>query len=186
MIPIEYELEKLTKTCYDMFDIVTLQMQKCQKVILENDTELGDDIVRKEIRVNAFELNIERECENILALKTPAATDFRFVIAILKISGYLERIGDHAFHIAEFKVNNIIDFEPKVFKELGIDAMFKTCIEMLGEVFTALESKNTELAKSLFKKDKVLDKITEKAPRFWTNSLMEKTENFRNTCPCTA
>jgi len=118
MIPIEFELEKLTKTCYDMFDMVSVQLQKCQRVVLNNDSQLADDIVRKEIRVNALEFNIERECENILALKTPVAKDLRFVIAILKISQNLERIGDHAFHMAEYILREQLLLKKTQFEQL--------------------------------------------------------------------
>ena len=173
MIPIEYELEKLTKTCYEMFDMVSIQLQKCRKVMLDRNLELADDIVRKEIRVNALELNIERECENILALKTPAAADFRFVIAILKTSSNLERIGDHAFHMAEYVLNEEINLTKEQIIELKIDVMFKTAVEMLSSAITALENKDTEIAKALFKMDKTLDKITDNAPDIIEKKIME-------------
>lgn len=180
MIPIEYELEKLTKSCYDMFDMVSMQLQKCQKVILDVNTELADDIIRKEIRVNAFEINIERECENILALKTPAATDFRFVIAILKISNNLERIGDHAFHMAEYIVNELIQIGKDPMKELQIDTMFIMAIEMLSASINALEKKDSELAKALIKKDKTLDKITSKAEKTIEKILEDKKASLKD------
>ena len=177
MIPIEYELEKLTKSCYDMFDNVVMQLQKCQRVVLQNDIELAEDIVRKEIRVNALELNIERDCENILALKTPVATDLRFVIAILKISGNLERIGDHAFHMAEYVLNNKLEISKDQFNQLKIDDMFKGALEMMGIVVSAIEKKDSEKAKVVFKKDKVLDKITNKAPELIEKMIVENKTN---------
>lgn len=173
MIPIEYELERLTKTCYDMFELVIDQLKRCEKIVLEKNTEFADDVVRKEIRVNAFEINIDRQCEDILALKAPVATDLRFVIAILKISSSLERIGDHAFHIAEYALKGELQLSDERYRELMLDEMFQVVIDMLNTAVNALEKGDSELAKSVSKKDKILDKNTKKAPVLLEKYIIE-------------
>jgi len=48
-----------------------------------------------------MEVNVEEECLKILALHQPVASDWRYIVAVLKINHDLERIGDLAVHIAE-------------------------------------------------------------------------------------
>ena len=58
-------------------------------------------MIVNEKRVNAMELKIDRECEQIFALLNPVAHDMRFVFATLKINADLERIADYAEDIAK-------------------------------------------------------------------------------------
>src|SRR6185436_4745080 len=75
------------------------------------DKDLALEVMEKERRVNSFELKLDRDCENIIALFNPVAVDLRFVLACLKINSNLERMGDIAEGIAKFviDINNIPD-----------------------------------------------------------------------------
>lgn len=72
--------------------------------LLDYDEDLANEVVHNERRVNAFELNIDKDCENIFALLTPVAHDMRFVFSTLKINSDLERIGDYAEGIANLVI----------------------------------------------------------------------------------
>ena len=69
------------------------------------DKDLAREIRVNEKRVNAYELKIDRDCENTIALFNPVAIDLRFVLASLKINSNLERIGDIAEGISRFVLN---------------------------------------------------------------------------------
>ena len=68
MIPIEYELDRLKEVTFEMMDLVKTQMQEAKKALFELETDIAEEIIRRELRVNALEITIDRECENILAL----------------------------------------------------------------------------------------------------------------------
>ena len=76
-----------------------------------------------EKRINSLELKIDRDCENILALYSPAV-DLRFVLSVYKINHELERIADIVDGIANY-VNNVKGpFPKKAIINIKIEEMF--------------------------------------------------------------
>src|SRR5690242_1751281 len=98
----EQELQKLKGYMREMMELVQNQMEKAKDAILNGDKELAQEVIYYEKRVNAYELKIDRDCENLLALFNPLAVDLRFVLANFKINTHLERIGDSAEGIAKY------------------------------------------------------------------------------------
>ena len=75
----EKELLKLKEDMYDMMLLVKSQSEKSRDVVKNFDKELAREVRYYEKRVNAFELKLDRDCENILALYNPVAIDLRLV-----------------------------------------------------------------------------------------------------------
>src|SRR5687767_14326974 len=121
MPAIEPELQALKDNLLDMLSLVRNQMIKCKKAIQKNDLSLAEEVLADERKVNNQELAIDRDCESILALYTPVATDLRLVLATLKITNDLERIGDNAKSIARFLVENMNDVPKNWFERFNID-----------------------------------------------------------------
>ena len=86
MTHLDIELKQLKEEAIEMFDLVTLQLKKAKNSLLNNDKELSREVNFNEKRVNALELKIDKDCENIFALFNPLAVDLRFVLAVLKIT----------------------------------------------------------------------------------------------------
>ena len=61
---------------------------------------MAQEIVKREKLVNSFELKVDYNTENYIALYSPVAVDLRLVLSLIKISSMLERIGDYAAGIA--------------------------------------------------------------------------------------
>lgn len=159
MIPLQYELDRVLDNTHELLDLIRFQLENAQKALLKNDIDAAEDILGKELRVNALELNLDHDCESILALHTPVASDLRLVIALLKISDSLERIGDHAFHIGEYVVNHNVLLEGSLFKDIQFEEMFKIILQMTDDIQQALESEKLEDAKKIWKQDKKLNKL---------------------------
>jgi phosphate transport system protein len=162
MKPFEYELENLKSLTFEMLELVQDQMHLTKEALLTADHELSCEIMRKEKRVNSFELTIDRECEDFLALHTPVASDLRFTIAILKIATNLERIGDHAYRISSFVFDDLMTLNKELVEITQLPVLFDEIDEMLINVSEAIDNGDIQLAKRVFKQDKVLDKINRK------------------------
>jgi phosphate transport system protein len=163
MPAIEPELQALKDNLLDMLSLVRTQMVKCKKAIQKHDLSLADEVLADEKKVNNQELAIDRDCENILALFTPVATDLRLVLATLKITNDLERIGDNAKSIARFLREDANEPSKKWMKEFHLEAMLEVLIEMLEDMGEALRTSDTRLAKKTTKKDAELNEFNKKA-----------------------
>jgi phosphate uptake regulator len=106
MTQFETEIQDVKSEVINMWELVLLQLSKAKEAMLNFDKDLAREVILKEKRVNALELKIDRDCENIFALYCPVAIDLRFLLAALKINNNLERIGDT--YIKE-NLNNITE-----------------------------------------------------------------------------
>ena len=147
-----------------MWILVQSQLNKAKEAMVQFDKDLAREVLIKEKRVNSFELKIDRDCENIFALYCPVAIDLRFLLAALKINTNLERIGDIAAGIALYVVESSVNFDVKALESTSLLRMYEEAVNILIDARTAFEKEDTVLARSIFKRDDVLDAINEAAP----------------------
>lgn len=160
---IEPELQALKENLQDMLSMVKEQMDKCMKSIERRDPALARKVLDDEKKVNIQELAIDRDCENILALFTPVATDLRFVLATLKISNELERIGDSAKSLAKVLSADLSKKEYKWLARFKIYEMIETLVGMLKDMATALRKVDTKPALKAVRNDEILNEYFRKA-----------------------
>lgn len=163
LTPLDQELQLLKTDTLVMWEMVLSQLNKTKKALENMDSDLAREVVEKEKRVNAHELKIDSNCEDILALFAPVAIDLRFVLAVLKINMNLERTGDIAEGIAKFVIDIPENFDRKLFKITRVLEMFEQGNHMVREVMKAFEDEDTLIARKVFRKDDLLDEINREA-----------------------
>lgn len=157
---IESELMQLRSEVYQMWTLVYKQMEQAQKAVLDMDRDIAQQILVREKRVDAYELKIDSDVEDFIALYTPVAVDLRFVLAMLKVNNDLERIGDYADGIARFvRDSEAESLDPVLVEKLQLDAMFTVVLEMMSDLQKALVDEDPVKAASVMSKDDRLDKI---------------------------
>lgn len=159
-----YQLDYIRTTFIEMMELVKSQLELAACSLLTNNMEKAEEVIRKEARVNGFELNLEKECENTIALFQPVATELRFLLSTSRSIAELERLGDHA----EYTARAVIDFQEKPFYEDYIKAFYyremnDITIAMFATVIEAFENRDTSLARKIFTMGKELDKTYKKA-----------------------
>lgn len=174
--PIEFEIQQLKEEVINMWTLVRTQLHKARNAIVNYDADLAREVIIKERRVNAYELKIDRDCENIFALRTPVAVDLRFVLAVLKINSNLERIGDIAEGIAKHLLNTDKSFSRPLLKESKVLDMLDVSFSVLDDALAAFENENTILARSIFQRDEFLDEINLNATSFAMQYMQEHPE----------
>lgn len=165
---IESELVLLKKEIDEMWTLVYNQLDRAGEAVLTLDKELAQQVIVRERRVNAFELKIDSDVEDVIALYNPVAIDLRFVLAMLKINTNLERLGDFAEGIARFVVKSeepVLDEE--LLKRLRLEEMQKQVLSMLEVAKRALNEESLELATSVFAKDNLLMRSMRRLRLFW-------------------
>lgn len=143
----------------EMLDLCQSQLTKAKDAFINNDSELAEEVINNESRVNALDLKIEKDCERFIALYNPVATDLRFIMALRKINIDLERIGDHAYGIAKYVVDEDVTFDSALIKALKLEKMYATIESMFENINSAYENELSLDARKVFKKDKSLDKL---------------------------
>jgi phosphate transport system protein len=159
MTQLEKELQAVKSEVINMWSLVQMQLTKAKKAMLQFDQDLAREVLLKEKRVNAYELKIDRDCENIFALFSPVANDLRFLLAAIKINSNMERIGDIAEGIAKYILEFGSPFDKHILDKTQLLVMYDEAINMLADTRAAFENEDTILARSVFKKDEKLDEI---------------------------
>ena len=153
---IESELILLKKEIDEMWTLVYNQLDRAGEAVLTLDKELAQQVMVRERRVNAFELKIDSDVEDIIALYNPVAIDLRFVLAMLKINTNLERLGDFAEGIARFVLRckePVLDAE--LLSRLRLAEMQAEVLSMLELAKRALNEESNDLAAGVFAKDNI-------------------------------
>lgn len=157
---IESELVLLKKEIDEMWTLVYNQLDRAGEAVLTLDKELAQQVIVRERRVNAFELKIDSDVEDVIALYNPVAIDLRFVLAMLKINTNLERLGDFAESIARFVLNvNEPVLDADLLKQLRLEEMQSEILAMLELAKRALNEESIDLATAVFAKDNLVDEI---------------------------
>jgi len=160
---LEIEINQLKASIIEMWHLVISQINKSQLAIQGSDNNLLHEIRVNEKMVDTYELKIDKDCENIIALFNPVAVDLRFVLSVLKINYNLERIGDYANGISKLISDLDSQFSNDLLKNCNVIEMYDTCMELLIDTLASFEFENKELTKTVFGKDKKLNKINKDA-----------------------
>jgi len=148
---------------------------KALKALQEQDMELAKRVVDEDSIINQMEADIEDLCISLIAREQPVAGDLRHVITGMKIVTQLERMGDHAVHIA------------KAARKLGKDSlkisleklprMGELCARMNREVLTAFINNDPEKAREVAGMDEEIDELHHVVQRKLLRS-MEKGDSY--------
>lgn len=174
---LETEIVSLKSKTVEMWQLVYNQVDKSQLVFANFDKNLIQNIKINEKMVDTFELMIDIDCENILALYSPVAVDLRFVLTVLKINYNLERIGDYANGISKL----INDLDNPVSEELisstNVLEMFNLCKELLKDSLNSFETENNWDTRNILGRDKAINKINKDATKVVSDYIIKNPED---------
>lgn len=179
MTRLEEDLKKLRERLSEMAMLVKSQLKKSICSLLDEDEDLANEVIVNEKRVNAMELNIDRDCEHIFALLNPVAHDMRFVFATLKINADLERIADYGEDIASMVLIGKKSFDKDFIKTIRLTEMSEITQEMMEDVTKAYFEDNTKVARSVFAKDLKLDEINKNASTIAENYIKNNLDKIQ-------
>jgi phosphate transport system protein len=94
------ELSGISTRVLEMGGLVESQVAQAIYALSNFSGETATQVLAGEERVNAMEVEIDRDLSSIIARRQPTARDLRLLIAISKTIANLERVGDEAARIA--------------------------------------------------------------------------------------
>ncbi|HIJ79516.1 MAG: phosphate signaling complex protein PhoU [Desulfobulbaceae bacterium] len=152
---LQRDIDLLKQKLMAMCNLVEKMLNKAVNSILESDEALAQEVIGQDSEVDAIEVDIEEECLKILALYQPVAIDLRFIIAAMKITSDLERVGDLTVNIAEravFMISQKTASFPFDFHEMA-----QRVESMLDRSLEALVNLNVPLAYRVRSEDDIVD-----------------------------
>jgi len=152
------ELSAVSTRVMEMGGLVESQIRTAVYALAQFSGEAAAQVLEIETRVNAMEVEIDRELSSIIARRQPTARDLRLLIAISKTTANLERAGDEAEKIARM-VKSIIDSGTQralPASELGAAADLAS--GLLRKALDAFARLDVNVAVAIMKEDDAIDK----------------------------
>src|SRR4029078_216885 len=95
------DLDRLRALISEMGGLAEHAISEAMRCLIQRDVDARQVVVDHDKKRDVLEIETERRAVQLIALRAPMASDLRDVVAALKISGVVERIGDYAKHIAK-------------------------------------------------------------------------------------
>ncbi len=171
------ELEEVRSNVLQMGGVVEEQLRFATLALVNGDSELAANVVQNDVRVNAYEVEIDEECTRILALRQPAASDLRLVMAVIKTITDLERIGDEAKRVAKMVVEESSgSMRSEVRQE--IEHMATLVRQQLRMVLDAFARTDVETAVAVVRGDTKVDNKYRSITRHLMTYMAEDAKNI--------
>ena len=174
------ELERLRDLLTQMGGLVESQVALATEAIVTGDTSRATRAVEQDKDVDALERQAEQLVIRMLALRQPMASDLRQIVAALKITAAMERIGDYAKNVAKRSI--VLSQFHTPFSLTGLAAMARLVQENLRLVIDAVGENDDKKAVQAWQSDQAIDDLYNSIFRELVTYMME---DARNITPCT-
>jgi phosphate transport system protein len=166
------QLAHLKQRLLDMSDLATSLLDLSVDALLSRDANMAEAVITGDRDLDALELEVEDQAIGLLALQQPMARDLRFIIASIKVSNDLERVGDHAVNIAQCAIrlastSTIITPDPE------IADMARRARQMLRDSLTAFVRADGALGREVCRADDEVDAMHNSMFRILVTHMME-------------
>ena len=174
------ELQRLRDLLTQMGGLVESQVAMATQAIVNHDAAIAARAVEQDKEVDALERQAEQFVIRMLALRQPMASDLRQIVASLKITSALERIGDYAKNVA--KRSTVLSQYALPFPLTGLAAMARLVQENLRLVIDAVGENDDKKAVQAWQSDQAIDDLYNSIFRELVTYMME---DARSITPCT-
>jgi phosphate transport system protein len=174
------DIERLDTALIQMGGLAEAQLSDAITAFAKRDGELAERVVAGDARIDAKYAEIETQVVRLLALRQPVAGDLRRVVAALRVSGDLERIGDYAANVA--KRTLALTQMPAVRPASGIPRMGRLVQHIIKDVLDAWSDNDADRAYLAWSRDEEVDELYNSLFRELLTYMME---DPRNISACT-
>ena len=174
------EFKQLTKHLTQMSGLAETQLQDSLRAVEKRDEKLAAKVKKQDKQIDTLEREIDALVVRMLALRQPVANDLRFILAALRCSSEIERIGDYAKNIA--KRSTALSRMPVTPLTRGVGRMGALVQTMLTDVMDAFLQGDVEKAIEVWEADEEVDSLYTSLFRELLTYMME---DPRNITPCT-
>lgn len=165
------EIEGLRTLIGQMGGHAEAQITDAVDAMMRRDVDAADAVVAQDVRLDAMETEAERMAVTMIAVRAPMADDLREIVAALKISAVIERIGDYGKNIAK-RVTVLTQAAP-VGPSVIIPEMARVAVSMVRDGLDAYVNRDAVLAREVMDRDELVDDLYNSLFRSLLTYMME-------------
>ncbi len=165
------ELSNLKEMLLTMASHAAGAVTRAIRALTERDDALALQVKEQDSILDQFEVEIDEFAINLLALKSPHASDLRLITTAMRISHDLERVGDEATTISRRSLE--LSQEPQLKPYVDIPRMAEMGLSMLNDAISAFVSKDPAKARSVIPRDKDVDALNKQLHRELVSFVIE-------------
>lgn len=170
------DLRRLRDMTARMGGLAERQVADATRALVRRDTDLATEVVQRDAQIDVLEREIENFCLRLLALRQPVAGDLRVIIAAMKASNDLERIGDYARNAAKRSI--VLASLPAIGSLNGFERMAHLVQENLKAAMDAFVAGDADAAQRVWEADEPVDAIYNGIFRELLTFMMEDPRNI--------
>lgn len=167
----DQELDELRSLLLRMAGRAEEQVRSGLAAVKRLDAQGANQTILADRGVDALELEIEELAINLLARRQPMAGDLRTLVAVLKISNDLERVGDHAVNIAQC-AKRLAEAYPMP-QPSELEEMAELSTGMLRDAISAFIERDVSLARNVCIRDEEVDRYNDTVFRLMLSQMAE-------------
>lgn len=173
----EEELALLDRRIAQMGGLAENALGQAFDALEKRDPNLAEAVIESDKAIDRLQREIDEQVVKMIARRQPLADDLRHVIAALRITSDLERIGDLAKNTAKRALAISQEPYPKPLMS-GLRNMVERALRQLKDVLDAYAERNSELALAVWREDEQIDAMYNSIFRELLTYMMEDPRNI--------
>jgi len=170
------DIERLRALISQMGGLAEHAIDEAMRCLVQRDIDGAEKVILDDKKLDALEVETERRAVQLIALRAPMAADLRDVVAALKISGVVERIGDYAKNIA--KRVPLLENAGKIEPLSLLPEMARIANAMVHDVLDAFVERDSDKAVRVCERDDAVDDFYDSIFRALLTHMMENPHNI--------
>ena len=152
------DLNGVSSRVMELGGLVESQIHQAIYSLSNFSIEAAAQVIDIEQRVNAMEIEIDRDLASIIARRQPTARDLRLLLAISKTTANLERVGDEASKIARMVKSIIESGSARQLPSTDLRVAADLAAGLLRKALDAFARLDTTTAVAILKEDELIDR----------------------------
>lgn len=153
------DLRHIVDDLLDMSEMVGTALEGATTALLEGDLALAERVITADPHLDARQVELDAKAVELLARQSPVATDLRLLVATLRMSSSLERMGDLAAHVALIARRSHPELAVPEQHRAQIARMSELGLTALKAASEVIENRDLALAAQVEKQDDELDEL---------------------------
>ena len=152
------ELNAISTRVMEMGGLVEVQLRDAITALAEMDSEVAQSVIDREVEVNDFELELDRDISSIIGRRQPTARDLRLLMAMSRTTGNLERAGDEVAKMARMVKSIIASGDARSLPISELRTASELASQLLRKSLDAIARLDIHMALTIIKEDDLIDR----------------------------